>query len=46
LYAKYGEGNFVLTNYAWFRQLPAGVHGAYRIFANMISLSRVKGKLQ
>lgn len=46
LYAKYGEGNYVLTNYAWFRQLPAGVHGAYRIFANMISLSRVKGKLQ
>lgn len=40
LYARYGKGNFVYTGYAWFRQLPAGVSGAIRIFANMISLSR------
>ena len=40
LFAKYGKGNYVMTDYAWFRQLPAGVHGAYRIFANMLSLAR------
>lgn len=36
--AKYGEGNFVYTGIAFFRQLPAGVPGAYRLFANLISL--------
>lgn len=36
--AKYGEGNFVYTGLAFFRQLPAGVPGAYRLFANLISL--------
>jgi hypothetical protein len=40
LYAEYGEGRFVYTAYAWFRQLPAGVPGAYRQFANLISLSQ------
>ncbi len=39
LYAKFGRGNYVMTDYAWFRQLPAGVSGAYRIFANLLSLS-------
>ena len=39
LYAEYGEGRFVYTAYSWFRQLPAGVPGAYRLFANLISLS-------
>lgn len=38
LYTKYGKGYFIYTGYSWFRQLPAGVPGAYRIFANMISL--------
>lgn len=38
LHAKYGEGNFVYTGYSWFRQLPAGVPGAYRIFSNIVSL--------
>jgi LmbE family N-acetylglucosaminyl deacetylase len=37
LYAKYGEGAYIYTSYSWFRQLPAGVAGAYRIFANMLS---------
>ena len=37
LYTKYGKGVFIYTGYAWFRQLPAGVPGAYRLFANMIS---------
>ncbi len=40
LVAKYGEGHYVYTSYAWFRQLPAGVPGAYRIFANLISIGK------
>lgn len=42
LIAKVGKGNYVFTGYAWFRQLPAGVPGAYRLFANMISLPRAR----
>jgi LmbE family N-acetylglucosaminyl deacetylase len=38
LYAPLGRGHYVYTSYAWFRQLPAGVPGAYRQFANLISL--------
>jgi hypothetical protein len=38
--ATYGTGQFVYTGYAWFRQLPAGVPGAFRLFANLISLPR------
>ena len=38
LVAEYGKGYFVYTGYSWFRELPAGVAGAFRIFANMISL--------
>jgi LmbE family N-acetylglucosaminyl deacetylase len=37
LYARYGEGAFVFTAFSWFRQLPAGVPGAFRIFANLLS---------
>jgi len=37
LYARYGKGIFIYTGYSWFRQLPAGVPGAYRLFANLIS---------
>lgn len=40
LCARYGKGYFVYTGYAWFRQLPAGIPGAFRIFANLISLGR------
>jgi hypothetical protein len=40
--ARYGKGTYVYTGYAWFRQLPAGVPGAFRIFANLISLPRAK----
>ena len=40
LVAKYGKGFFVYTSYSWFRQLPAGVPGAYRLFANMLSLGK------
>ena len=38
LYARYGKGHYIYTGYAWFRQLPAGIPGAFRIFANMLSL--------
>ncbi len=37
LYARYGKGAFVYTGYAFFRQLPAGVPGAYRLFVNLVS---------
>ncbi|MCL5746521.1 MAG: PIG-L family deacetylase [Acidobacteria bacterium] len=37
LYARYGKGVYIFSGYSWFRQLPAGVPGAYRIFANMLS---------
>ncbi len=40
LIAKSGKGFFVYTSYSWFRQLPAGVPGAYRLFANMLSLGK------
>jgi hypothetical protein len=40
LLASYGRGYYLYTGYAWFRQLPAGVPGAYRIFANMVSLGK------
>ncbi len=40
LVAKYGEGYFIYTGYSWFRELPAGVPGAYRVFANLISVGR------
>jgi len=39
LYARYGKGVYVYCAYAFYRQLPAGVPGAYRLFANLISLS-------
>ena len=38
LYAKIGQGHYVYTGYSWFRQLPNGVPGAYRVFANLVSL--------
>ncbi len=34
---NYGEGRFIYTSLAFFRQLPAGVPGAYRLFINMLS---------
>src|SRR5215471_9674388 len=36
LVARYGRGRYVYTGLAFFRQLPAGVPGAYRLFANLI----------
>lgn len=40
LYARYGRGAYVFTPLSWFRQLPAGVPGAYRIFANFLSAGK------
>jgi len=40
LVAKYGAGYFVYTGLVFFRQLPAGVPGAYRLFANLVSLGK------
>ncbi|MEE9168222.1 MAG: PIG-L family deacetylase [bacterium] len=37
LYAEYGDGVFIYSGLSWFRELPAGVPGAYRLFVNMIS---------
>ncbi len=40
LFTKYGKGHYIYTGYSWFRELPAGVPGAYRIFANLISVGK------
>jgi LmbE family N-acetylglucosaminyl deacetylase len=37
LWTRYGKGIYIFTCYAWFRQLPAGVPGAFRLFANLLS---------
>jgi hypothetical protein len=42
VYVKLGKGQYVYTAYAWFRQLPAGIPGAYRLFANLVSLGAKK----
>ena len=43
LYAKYGKGIYIYNAYAFYRELPEGVPGAYRLFANMISLPKNPG---
>lgn len=40
LVARYGKGYYIYTGYSWFREFPAGVPGAYRIFANMLSIGK------
>jgi LmbE family N-acetylglucosaminyl deacetylase len=40
LVAKDGKGYYIYTGLAFFRQLPAGVPGAYRLFANLVSLGK------
>ncbi|MDP3314049.1 PIG-L family deacetylase [Lutibacter sp.] len=40
LVAKYGKGYYIYTGLSFFRELPAGVSGAYRLFANMISIGK------
>jgi LmbE family N-acetylglucosaminyl deacetylase len=41
--ADYGRGKFVYTGLVFFRQLPAGVPGAYRLLANIIALNKKQG---
>lgn len=40
LIARHGQGYYVYTGLAFFRQLPAGVPGAYRLLANLVSLGK------
>jgi hypothetical protein len=40
LVTRHGQGYLVYTSLAWFRQLPEAVPGAYRLFANLVSLGK------
>jgi hypothetical protein len=40
LIAPYGEGNYIYTGLSFFREFPAGVSGAYRLFANLLSVGK------
>ena len=40
LVAKYGKGYYIYTGLSFFRELPAGVSGAYKLFANMLSIGK------
>ncbi len=40
LIAPYGKGKFVYTSLSFFRQLPAGVPGAYRLFVNLLATEK------
>jgi len=40
LVARHGSGHFIYSGYSWFRELPAGVPGAYRLFTNLISIGK------
>ena len=42
LFASYGKGTFIYTGLSFFRQLPAGVPGAYKLFANMLASAENK----
>lgn len=40
LYARYGKGAYVYLSYAFFRQMPEGVPGSFRIMANLLSMAK------
>ena len=40
LIAKHGKGNYIYTGLSFFRELPEGVSGAYRLLANLIALDK------
>lgn len=44
VYARIGKGNYVYNSYSFFRQLPTGNTGAYRIFANLLSLPKAAAR--
>jgi len=45
---QYGKGTFIYTGYSFFRQLPAGVPGAFRLFANILSIpeARIRERIE
>jgi hypothetical protein len=45
LVGKYGKGVYIYTGYSFFRQLPAGVPGAYRLFANLAESGETQTKV-
>lgn len=45
VYTKLGKGTYIYTGLAFFRQLPEGVPGAFRLFVNLLSASRVGAPL-
>ena len=46
LVAKYGKGYYIYTGLSFFREFPEGVSGAYRLFANMLSIGKETLKLE
>ncbi|MBJ6367076.1 PIG-L family deacetylase [Snuella sedimenti] len=46
LVAKYGSGYYIYTGLSFFREFPEGVSGAYRLFANMLSIGKEDLKLK
>ncbi len=46
LVAKHGKGHYIYTGLSFFREFPAGISGAYRLFANMLSLGKEDLKLE
>jgi hypothetical protein len=42
LVARYGNGHYVYTGLSFFRELPEGVAGAYKLFANLVSLGKTR----
>lgn len=44
LVAPYGNGHYIYTGLSFFRELPAGVSGAYKLFANMLSIGKSEVK--
>jgi hypothetical protein len=44
LIAPVGKGTYVYTGLSFFRQLPAGVPGAFRLFSNLLALARPSGR--
>jgi len=42
LIASHGKGHYIYTGISFFRELPAGVSGAYKLIANMLSVGKKK----
>jgi hypothetical protein len=46
LVAKHGKGHYVYTGLSFFRELPEGVTGAYKLFANIVSIGKAPVKTE